>query len=67
MLTQYRQPPSVVMQVGLPVCIVVLLAEVHTLKDDKGMRKRKEMLGIRIPYLICVPCEKLRHVASSLG
>jgi hypothetical protein len=40
------------MQVGLPICIVVLLSEVHTLKNDKGLHKRKEMLGIRIPYLI---------------
>jgi hypothetical protein len=41
--------------VGLPVYIVVLLADVRTLKSDKGMHKRKEMLGIRIPYLVCVP------------
>jgi hypothetical protein len=40
------------MQAGFRICIVVLLAEVHTLKDNKGMRKRKEMLGIEIPYLI---------------
>jgi hypothetical protein len=33
------------MQVSFPVCIMVLLAEVHTLKDDKGVHKRKEMLG----------------------
>jgi hypothetical protein len=31
--------------VGLPVCIVTLLAEVHTLKNDKGMREAKEMVG----------------------
>jgi hypothetical protein len=28
---------------------------VHTLKRDKGMHQRKEMLGIRIPYLVCIP------------
>jgi hypothetical protein len=55
------------MQVGLPICIMVLLDEVYTLKDDKGMRKRKEMLGIRIPYLICVPRAESRRVAGSLG
>jgi hypothetical protein len=44
------------MQTGLPVCNVVLLAEVQTLKDDKVMCKRKEMLGIRILCLICIPC-----------
>jgi hypothetical protein len=32
------------MQAGLPVGIVVFLAEVHTLKDDKGMRTIKEVL-----------------------
>jgi hypothetical protein len=29
------------MQAGLPVCIVVLLAKMRTLKSDKGMRKIK--------------------------
>jgi hypothetical protein len=29
-------------QPGLPVCIVELLATAHTLKDDKGIRKEKE-------------------------
>jgi hypothetical protein len=48
-------------QAGLPVCIVVLLAEVRTLKGDKGMHNKKEMLGIRIPYLVCIP-----HVESCL-
>jgi hypothetical protein len=36
-------------QAGLPVCIMVLLAEVCNLKS------KKEMLGTRIPYLVCVP------------
>jgi hypothetical protein len=30
-----------VIQPGLPVCIVGLLAIAHTLKNDKGMRKEK--------------------------
>jgi hypothetical protein len=55
------------MQVGLPICIVVLLSEVHTLKNHKGLHKRKEMLGIRIPYLIRVPHAESCHVAGSLG
>jgi hypothetical protein len=46
---------SAVIQAGLPVCIMVLLADVRTLKSDKGMHKRKEILGIRIPYLFCIP------------
>jgi hypothetical protein len=54
-------------QAGLPVCIMVLLAKVHTLKNDKGMHKRKEMLGIRIPYLVCVPRMELRRIAGLLG
>jgi hypothetical protein len=54
------------MQVGLLVGIVVLLAEVRTLKSDKGLHKRKEMLGIRIPYLVCVPRESCR-IAGLLG
>jgi hypothetical protein len=28
--------------VGLPISILVLLSKMHTLKSDKGMRKRKE-------------------------
>jgi hypothetical protein len=67
MLTQFGQPPSAAMKAGLPVCIVVLLAEVHTLKGDNGVRKRKEMPGIRIPYLICVHCVESCCVAGSLG
>jgi hypothetical protein len=51
----------------LPVCIVVLLAKVCTLKSDKGMDKRKEMLGIRIPDLVCIPCVGSRHIASLFG
>jgi hypothetical protein len=31
------------------------------------MRKRKEMLGIRIPYLVCVPRMELRRIAGLLG
>jgi hypothetical protein len=46
---------------------MVLLAKVHTLKSDKGMHKRKEMLGIRIPYLVCVPRMELRRIAGLLG
>jgi hypothetical protein len=34
---------------------MVLLAKVRTLENDKGMHKTKEMLGVRIPYLVCVP------------
>jgi hypothetical protein len=41
-------------QAGLLVYIMVLLAEVHTLENDKGMHEGKEMLEIRIPYLICI-------------
>jgi hypothetical protein len=52
---------------GLLVCIVVLLAKVHTLKKDKGMHERKKMLGIRIPYLICIPRVESRHVVDLLG
>jgi hypothetical protein len=33
------------MQAGMPVYIMILLAEVHTLKNDKGMHKRKENAG----------------------
>jgi hypothetical protein len=53
-------------QAGFSVCIVVLLAELSTLKSDKGMNKRK-MLGIRIHYLVCVPHVVSRRVDSSLG
>jgi hypothetical protein len=56
-----------VIQAGLPVCIVVLLVEVRTLKSDKGMHKRKEMLGIIIPYLVCVPYVESRCIAGLLG
>jgi hypothetical protein len=30
------------MQAGLPLCIVVLLAKMRTLKSDKGMHKIKK-------------------------
>jgi hypothetical protein len=46
---------------------MVLLAEVHTLKSDKGMHKRKEMLGIRIPYLVCIPRVESCRIAGLLG
>jgi hypothetical protein len=37
-------------------------------RSDKGMRKkRKKMLGIEIPYLVCLLRVVLRHVAGSLG
>jgi hypothetical protein len=45
---------------------MVLLAEVHTLKNDNGVRKRREMLGIRIPYLIFVSHVEPCRVASLL-
>jgi hypothetical protein len=41
-------------QPGLPICMA-LLAIVHTLKNDKGMRREKEMLRIGISYMICIP------------
>jgi hypothetical protein len=40
---------------GLPVCIVAHFAKMCTLKSNKGIHQRKEKLGIRIPYLVCVP------------
>jgi hypothetical protein len=46
---------------------MVLLAEVCTLKSDKGMHKRKEMLGIRIPYLVCIPRMESCRIADLLG
>jgi hypothetical protein len=46
---------------------MVLLAKVHTLKNDKRMRERKEMMGIRIPYLILTPHVESRRVAGLLG
>jgi hypothetical protein len=49
------------------VYFVALLAEVHTLENDEGMRERKEMLWIRIPYLICIPRVKSCCVAGLLG
>jgi hypothetical protein len=55
------------MQVGLLVGIVVLLAEVRTLKSDKGLHKRKEMLGNRIPYLVCVPRVESCRIVGLLG
>jgi hypothetical protein len=40
---------------GLPICIMVLLATVYTLKNDKGMHKRKKRCcKIGVSYLICV-------------
>jgi hypothetical protein len=53
-------------QAGLPVCIVVLLAEMRTLKSDKEMHQRKEMLGIRIPYLVCIPRVESHRITSLL-
>jgi hypothetical protein len=47
--------------------MMVLLAEVRTLKNDKGMHKRKEILEIIIRYLVCVPREELRRIAGLLG
>jgi hypothetical protein len=46
---------------------MVLLAEMRTLKSNKGKHKRKEVLGIIMPYLICIPRVTLRHVAGLLG
>jgi hypothetical protein len=46
---------------------MVLLAKVHTLKSDKGMHKRNETLGIRIPYLVCVLRVELCSIAGLLG
>jgi hypothetical protein len=34
---------------------MALLVEMCTLKSKKEMHKRKEMLSIRISYLICIP------------
>jgi hypothetical protein len=67
MLTQSGKPPSAAIQAGLPVGIVELLAEMCTLKSKKEMHKRKEMLGIGISYLICVPRVESHRVAGSLG
>jgi hypothetical protein len=39
----------------------------RTLKNDKGMHKRNEMLGIRIPYLVCVPHVESHHITGLLG
>jgi hypothetical protein len=37
-------------------------------KSDKGMhKKRKKILGIEIPYLVCLLRVELCHVAGSLG
>jgi hypothetical protein len=47
--------------------LVVLLADVRTLKSDKGMHKRKEMLVIRIPYMVCIPCMESCRIAGLLG
>jgi hypothetical protein len=54
-----RVAPSAVIQPGLPVCIVELLATVHTLKNDKGMHKEKRnaedwnfLSDLRPPYRV---------------
>jgi hypothetical protein len=45
---------------------MVLLAKICTPKSDRGMHKRNEILGIRIPYLVCILRVGLRQVAGLL-
>jgi hypothetical protein len=58
--------------VGLPVCIMVLLAEVRTLKSDKGMHKRRNIRdynllpGLRPPRGVAPYCW-LVGVTSSMN
>jgi hypothetical protein len=33
--------PSAVMQAGLPVCIMALLAEMRTFRSDEGVREKR--------------------------
>jgi hypothetical protein len=53
------------------VCLRIILLGLrtanNTLKSDKGMHKRIEMLGIRIPYLVCIPRMESCHIAGLLG
>jgi hypothetical protein len=46
---------------------MVLLATAHTLKNDKGMRKREKVVKIGVPYPIYVPRTESRRVDGLLG
>jgi hypothetical protein len=52
--------------VGLPVCIVALLADGHAFRSDKRVYENKT-LGIGVPYLIYVPHIGLCHIVGLLG
>jgi hypothetical protein len=42
------------------------LAKMCTFRSDKGMHEKKT-LGIRVPYLICIPRMELSRVVGLLG
>jgi hypothetical protein len=55
------------MQVGLPICIMVLLAEMHNLKSDKGMRKRKGCEGLEFLIWFASPTWSCAESLACLG